>query len=168
MSVMKSSKTLQNKGADMKLTKLITIFVTILLFIICCAGAKKVHKEGTVTISDILKEAKCPLNEDQAKKLKEFKPAGGRGAFQGVYEIFDEKQTNALKEVFGSSPGRGGGPERPRFVFFAVIFENENCPLTEVQLKELKALPNSREAFQQMRDIFTDKQSEILQSLFNR
>ena len=152
----------------MKVIKFITIFFTLALFVSFCAGVKKVQKEGTVTISDILNEAKCALNEDQAKKLKEFKPAGDRGAFRAVYEIFDEKQTDALKEVFGSSPGRDGGPERPRFLFFAVIFENENCPFTEAQLKELKALPSGRGAFQQMRDILTEKQSEIIQSIFNR
>ena len=152
----------------MKLMKLMAIFVTIALFVNFCASVKKVQKESAVTISDILKEAKCPLTKDQEKKLKEFKPSGDRGAFRAVYEIFDEKQTDALKEVLGSSPGRGGGPERPRFVFFAVIFENENCPLTEAQLKELKALPGGRGAFQQMREIFTEKQSEIIQSMFNR
>ena len=152
----------------MKLIKIIAIFVTLALFVNFCAGVKKTQREKTVTISGILKEAKCPLTKDQEKKLKEFKPAGDRGAFRAVYEVFDEKQTEALKEVFGSSPGRDGGPERPRFVFFVVLFENEKCPLTEAQLEELKALPGGRGAFQQMRDIFTEKQNEILQSMFNR
>ena len=152
----------------MKLKKLITIFVTILLFVNCCAGAKNVQKEGTYTISNILKEANCPLTKEQEEKLKEFKPGGDRGAFRGVYEIFDEKQTKVLMEVFVSSPGRDGGPERPRFLFFAVIFENENCPFTRAQLDKLKALPGGRGAFQQMRDIFTEKQSGIVESMFNR
>ena len=152
----------------MKLIKLITILATLALFVSFCASVKKVQKEGPVTISGILKEAKCPLTDGQTKKLKELRPGGERGAFRAIYEIFDEKQTDALKEAFGSSPGRDGGPERPRYLFFAVIFENENCPFTEAQLKELKALPSGRGAFQQMRDIFTEKQSEILQSMFNR
>ena len=102
----------------MKLIKIYTIFVILALFINFCAGVKKVYKKGTVTISDILKEAKYPLNKDQEKMLKEFIPVEDRIAFRGLYEIFDEKQINALKEVFGSSPGRGEEPERLSFVFF--------------------------------------------------
>ena len=41
----------------MKVIKFITIFVTLALFVSFWAGAKKVHKEGIVTISDVLKEA---------------------------------------------------------------------------------------------------------------
>lgn len=122
----------------------------------------------TVTIADILKNAKCPLTGDQAKKLKEFKPGGDRGAFRAVYELFDENQIKALKETFGTSPGRDGGPERPRFVFFAVIFENEGCPLTDAQVKAIKALPGGQGMFQQLQDIFTAKQLEITQAMFNR
>ena len=44
------------------------IFVTIALFVNFCTSVKKVQKEGTVTISDILKEAKCPLTKDQETK----------------------------------------------------------------------------------------------------
>ena len=152
----------------MRPVRLITIFAIVALFVNFCAGAKKLQKEGTVSINDILKEAQCPLSKDQENKLKAFKPSGGRGSFVALYEIFDEKQTIALKEVLGSSPGRGGETERPRLLFFAVLFENENCPLTEAQLKALRALPNERGAFQQMRDILTEKQSGLLQSMFNR
>jgi len=152
----------------MKLLKLTTILVVLALFVNFCASMKKAQKEEANTISSILKEANCPLTGEQATKLKEIKPGGDRGAFRGVYEIFDEKQTDALKEVFGSSPGRDGGPERPRNLFFVVIFENEGCPFTEAQLKQIKALPSGRGAFQQMREIFTEQQNEIMQSMFNR
>lgn len=152
----------------MKFVQLIAIFVILALFVNFCAGAKKVQKEGTFSISTILKEAKCPLTKEQEKQLKEFKPGADRGAFRAVYELFDEKQTEALKEVLGSSPGRDGGPERPRFLFLVVLFENEKCPFTGEQLKELKALPSGRGAFEQMRDMLTEKQNGILENMFNR
>ena len=152
----------------MKRLKLIPIFLTLALFVSFCAGAKKVSKEEANTISGILKNAGCPLTGDQANQLKEFKPGGDRGAFRAVSELFDEKQTDALKEVFGSSPGRDGGPESPRFLFFVIIFENQGCPFTGEQLEKIKALPSDRGAFQQIQEIFTEKQNEIMQSMFNR
>ena len=152
----------------MKLLKLTTILVVLALFVNFCTSMKNAQKGETGTISGILKEANCPLTGEQEKRLKEFKPGGERRGFSEVYEIFDEKQTDALKEVFGSSPGRDGGPERPRNLFFAVIFENEGCPFTEAQLKQIKALPSGRGAFQQMQEIFTEQQNQIVQSMFNR
>ena len=152
----------------MKLVKLTTILVVLALLVSFCASIKKAEKGETGTISGILREANCPLNGEQEKRLKEFKPGGDRSGFREIYEIFDEKQTDALKEVFGSSPGRDGGPERPRNLFFAVIFENEGCPFTEAQLKQIKALPSERGAFQQMGEIFTEQQNEIMKSMFNR
>ena len=86
----------------------------------------------------------------------------------GAYEIFDEKQTGALKETFGASAGRGGGPERPRFLFLAIILENNGCPISEEQLVKWKAMPDGREGFQQLREVLTEKQSEVFQGLFNR
>ncbi len=152
----------------MKTFKLAAVLFAIAFFISFCSSAKKVKTDGSVLISGVLKDAKCPLSNEQATKLKEFKPGGGRGAFRAIYEVFDENQLNALKVDFGSSQGRGGRPERPRFLFFAVMFENENCPLTVEQLTALKALPNERGAFQQMGSILTEKQSALLQGMFNR
>ena len=152
----------------MKRLKLIPIFLTLALFVSFCAGAKKASKEEANTISGILKNAGCPLTNDQAKQLNEFKPGGDPGAFRTMFELFDEKKTEALKEVFGSSPGRDGGQERPRFLFFAIMFENQGCSFTGEQLEKIKALPNDRGAFEQMKEIFTEKQSEVMQSMFNR
>ena len=152
----------------MKCLKLIPIFLTLALFVSFCAGAKKVSKEEATTVSGILQNAGCPLTGEQAKQLKEFKPGGDPGAFRTMFELFDEKQTDALKKVFGSSPGREGGPERPRFLFFAIMFENQGCPFTVEQLDKIKALPSDRGAFEQMQEIFTEKQNEIMQSMFNR
>ena len=152
----------------MKLVKLTTILIVLTLFVSFCASMKKAGKGETGTISGILKEANCPINGEQEKRLKEFNPSGDRSAFQTVYEIFNEKQIAALKEAFGSSPGRDGGPEMPRYLFFAVIFENEGCPFTEAQLQKIKALPGGRGAFQQMQEIFTEQQNEIMKSMYNR
>ena len=119
----------------MKMLKLYSILTIIVLLTASCSMMKKApDDDGLVTISEILDNAKCPLSKDQQDKLEGFSPSGGREAFMGAYEIFDEKQTGALKETFGASAGRGGGPERPRFLFLAIILENNGCPMSEEQL----------------------------------
>ena len=152
----------------MKAIKLFTILTVVTLLAVSCSMMKKAPDDGLVTISEILEDAKCPLSEDQQEKLKGFSPAGGREAFMGVYELFDEKQTDALKEAFGASTGRGNGPERPRLLFLAVILENNGTPLSDEQLVKWKALPDGREGFQQMREILTEKQGAAFEGLFNR
>jgi len=152
----------------MKRLKFLVIIVSIALVCTACSKTGKLQGNGGGTIGSILRDANCPLTEDQVKQMKAFSPSGGREAFRAVNDIFNEKQMAVLKETFGTMQGRDGGPGMPRFLFFAVIFENENCPLTLEQIQALKALPNDRGAFRQMRDIFTEKQNELLESMFNR
>jgi len=133
-----------------------------------CAGKAKMKSGGGSSVSAILSSANVSLSADQEKQLKAINAQTGRESFRTIYEIFTEKQLDALNAAFGSSPGREGGPERPRFLLFAVIFENENCPLTAEQLAALKALPNDRGAFQKMGEVFTEQQSALMQKMFNR
>jgi len=152
----------------MKSVKVFSILTVIILLFVSCSMMKKSSDNGTVSIAKILNNAKCPLNKDQQEKLKGFTPSAGREAFRGIYEVFDEKQTDALKKVFGTSPGRDGGPERPRFLFLVVMLENSGKPLTQEQLAKWKTLPDGREGFQQMRDILTEDQNSVFQGMFNR
>ena len=152
----------------MKLLKLYSILIVIVLLTASCSMMKKSSGDGLVSISEILADAKSPLSNDQQEKLKAFSTSGGREAFMGIYNIFDEKQTDALKEAFGVSAGRDGGPERPRFLFFAVILENSGCPLSEEQIVKWKALPDGRGGFQQMREVLTEEQNGVFQGMFNR
>ena len=152
----------------MKLVKLTTILVVLALLVSFCASMKKAGKGETGTISGILREANCPLSEVQEKKLKEFKLGGGPETFRTINEVFDEKQTEALKEILGTFPGFQGGPESPRMLFFVIIFENEGCPFTGAQIKQIKELPEGREAFEKMREIYSEEQSELVQEMFNR
>ena len=153
----------------MRTLKLITVFIMLVcLGLMFTSIAFAQEKEKTITIADILKKAQCPLSEEQSKKLADFKPGGDFEAFRTLNEVFDEKQTAALKEAFGTFPGFDGGPEQVRFLFFAVIFENEKQPLTESQLKKIKVLPEGPEAFEEMQTIFTPEQGEIMESMFNR
>ena len=82
-----------------------------------------------------------------------------------MYQMFDEKQLEALKNTLGTRPGRNDRPDTPRFLFQAILFENAGCPLTEKQLEELKALPNERGSWQRMGDIYNEKQREEMQRL---
>ena len=152
----------------MKASRFAVMCVVTVSFVLFIAGAGLAQDSKTVTIAEILKNAKCPLTDDQAKTVKEFKLGGGFESFRVLGELFNEKQDAALKEVLGVQQGRDGGPERPRFLFFVVIFENEGCPFTEAQIKEIKALPEGREGFEKMRDIFTEEQGGIMQEMFNR
>ena len=152
----------------MKAARIIPLLIAVALTFSYCAGKKKAQDDGMVRVAGVLDAANCPLTKAQADKLKEFKPGMERGAFRTLYEVFDEKQTEALKKAFGSSPGRDGGPERPRYLFFAILFENAGCPLTGAQLDKIKAFPAGQGAFQQMQDILTEQQGELLQGMFNR
>ena len=129
-------------------------------------GEKKEAVDKTVTVGDILKQAKCPLTDEQVKKLKDLDLSQGREAFQALYAIFDEKQTEALKKILGARPGRDGGPETPRYVMQLVLFEKGGCPLTDKQLEALKALPQERGSWQKMQEIFTEKQNGEMQKVF--
>jgi len=152
----------------MRSARTLMVFLLLGLLIVSCA-AKNAGKGGDAnSIAGILATAGSPLSADQVKQLKDFKPGGDRGAFRAIYDVFNDKQLNALKASYGSSPGRDGGPERPRFLFFAVIFENAGCPLTGEQLQAMKALPNERGAFRQVRDLLNDKQGDVLEGMFNR
>lgn len=147
--------------------RVFTVLTACILIFILAASAYA-QDDKPALIKDLLKEAKCPLNEEQEKELKEFKLGGGPEIFQNLSELFDEKQTEALKEILGTFPGFEGRPESPRMLFFVVIFENEGCPFTRAQIKQIKELPEGREAFEKMREIYSEEQNELLQDMFNR
>lgn len=150
----------------MNIPKVFTVFAVCILIFILAASAYA-QDDKPALIKDLLKEAKCPLTEEQEKKLKEFKLGGDPETFRTLFEVFDEKQTEALKEILGTFPGFEGRPESPRMLFFVIIFENEGCPFTRAQIKQIKELPEGREMFERMREIYSEKQSELLQEMFN-
>jgi len=123
--------------------KLIIIFTTLVLFINFWTNVEK-DSERIVTVSGILKEAKCPLSEEQAKKLKGFKHVDYLRSPDTINEIFDEKQKDVIEKTFmGTEVKRR--PNGPTYAFsinpdYVVIFENEGCPLNETQLKQLKKI----------------------------
>ncbi|MFC1539178.1 hypothetical protein ACFL6H_07130 [Candidatus Latescibacterota bacterium] len=125
-------------------------------------------KSRDVTVAGVLNDAKVPLSAEKEKQLHEFKVGGNREAFITFFLIFDEKQNEALKEVYGSNPGFDGGHDQPRWVFFAVLLENENCPFSREQLTALNELPNGKEGFGRMNEVLTEEQSALLQNIFNR
>lgn len=153
----------------MRKTSVVWVVCSIMLMAFCAGTAfSQDAAEKAVTLADILKAASCPLTADQTKKLAALDLTKGREAFQGLNEMFDEKQTAALKAALGARPGRDGGPESPRYLMQMVVFEKAKCPLTAKQLAALKALPNERGAFQQMNEILTDPQKEAMQKVFPR
>ena len=155
----------------MKPSRIITALLMLVVLIIWAGTvlsqeAKKESAEKAVTIAGILDNAKCPLTETQIKTLKELDLSAGREAFGPVYEMFEEKQYEALKEALGTRPGRDDSPDRPRYLMQVILFEKENCPLTQKQLTELLALPNERGSFQQAREIYTEAQNEAFAKIF--
>ena len=117
-----------------------------------------------VTLSGILKDAKCPLTDDQMKILDAIKPGENmRETMRDMNGMFDEKQTKALIDKLGSMPSRGDRPERPRSLFQIVILEKEKCPLTEKQVEEMNKVTMDREAFRKIMEIYTDEQQEAMQ-----
>jgi hypothetical protein len=154
-------------GCYMKLSKLTVFGVILTVFFVFAAAAFSQNADSPVTIASILKNAGCPLTGEQAKQLKEIEPGQGFSMYRTVNEMFDEKQTNALKQALGTSPGRNNRPERPRNLFQVIMFENAGCPLTESQVKKLKELPmgQQRGGMQEMMDILTDEQQEVMEKI---
>lgn len=157
----------------MKTTKYIIDLSVGLFFVLWvgCVGAQTEKKEGadtTVTIATILKTANVPLSEEQAKQLKEFDPSQGREVFQKLFQIFNEKQTDALKKALGVMPARNDMPETPRSLFLVVILENLKCPLTQNQVDQFKDLPTDQGSWQKMNDILNDAQKEAMKKAFGR
>ena len=154
----------------MKSSRIITVFLALSVLLVwtdtgLSQQEKKESAEKPVIIADILKKAGCPLTETQVKTLKELDLSAGREAFRTLYEIFDEKQFEALKEALGTSPGRDDRPDRPRYLYQVILLEKAQCPLTAKQLEELKALPLERGSWQKMNEILTEKQQEEMQKL---
>ena len=129
--------------------------------------------DDPVTVTDILDKAGCPLTADQKKSIEDIDESEGFMAMMSVNQMFTDEQTDALIEVLGEMSfggmgggGMGGGMDMPRMVnnlFQVIIFEKEGVPMTKKQVEELKGLEMGPDAFQQMNEIFTDAQSEIMQ-----
>ena len=152
----------------MKTHRIFTVFVAALVILSSCSGIMNMKKSKDLTVAGVLKDAKLPLSAEKLKQLSEFKVGGDREMFSTFFQIFDEKQNEALKAVYGSAPGFGGGEERPRWVFFAVLFENENCPITVEQIAALNELPTGRDGFGRMNEVLNEEQGALLQQMFNR
>ena len=165
------TKKLSQKEDTMNSRRVITVIValTALLIVTGTVFPQSETKEiPVVTIDTLLKKAECPLTEKQAKQLKELKLSEGREVFRTIYEMFDEKQMDALKKALGTRPGRNDRPDRPRYLMQVVVFQKAECPLTEDQLKKLKELPNERGSWEKAQEIYTEKQNEELGKIFRR
>jgi len=148
------------------------IFLVTMAVVLCIrtgmvlAQDEKKDADKPVIVSEILKKAECPLTEEQTKTLEGLDFSEGPETFKTLFGLFDKKQDAALKEVLGIMPGWNDGPETPLFLFQVVVFEKVKCPLMEKQLKELKALPMERGAWEKMIEIFTDEQNAEMKKLF--
>jgi len=143
----------------------------VLIFLVGCALAQNEKKESAdtpVTIASILKAAEVPLSEDQAKQVKEFNPSQGPDTFMKLYQIFDDKQKDALKKTLGVLPARENFPETPRSFFLIVILDNLNCPLTQKQVDQLKDIPMDQNGWKKMDSILSDAQKEAMKKSFGR
>ncbi len=147
---------------------MVVSFMAVFALSAAFASAQQAAADKPVTLADILKKAECPLTADQAKKIADLDLTKGREAFQGINEMFDEKQTAALKKELGTRAGRNGGPETPRYVTQLIVLEKGKCPLTEKQLEALKKIEPGQGSYQAMNDLLTDKQKEEMQKVMPR
>lgn len=154
----------------MRPSRVVWVVCIVIVAAVLSAGAAFTQQtaDKPVTVGDILKKAGCPLTADQTKKIADLDLSQGFQAFRGIYEIFDEKQTAALKKELGTRPGRNGGPETPRNLMQLIVFEKEKCPLTEKQLEAMKKIEPGQGSYQQMTDLYTDKQKEAMQKIMPR
>ena len=138
-----------------------TILVLAVLFAVFSASTVFSADKDPVTVTSTLKAAKCPLTKEQQKKIADILSGEiTRENMNSIYDIFDEKQMNALKDKLGVMPSRGDRPERPRSLFQLIILEKEGVPLTEKQVNDIKNLTMDQGGFRQMNEILTEAQSE--------
>lgn len=123
---------------------------------------KKENPDKPVTVAEILNTANVPLSEEQAKQLKEFNPDQGPEAFLKLYQIFDDKQKDALKKALGILPAGRNFPETPRSLFLVIILENLHYPLTQEQIDQLKGLSADPTSAQKLNSILTDLQKKAM------
>ena len=117
---------------------------------------------GEITIADILKEAKFPLSDEQTKQMKEFSMENP-DSFMMLGELFTEDQNKALMDAFGTQEGFGDMPPSPRGLFFVIMFENGDKPLTKGQVSKMKALEGDMmTTMQDMMAIFTPEQMALM------
>ncbi|MFC1509986.1 hypothetical protein ACFL60_09945 [Candidatus Omnitrophota bacterium] len=151
--------------------KVITVIVALIALLIAAGTVfpqSETKEIPVVTIDTILNKAECPLTEKQAEQFKKLDLSEGREVIRTLYEMFDEKQMEALKKALGNRPGRNDRPDRPRYLMQVVVFQKAECPLTEDQLKKLKELPNDSSSREQAREIYTEKQNEEMGKIFRR
>ena len=151
----------------MKSSKL-AVFCSAVVMIVLVAGSV-VAQDDIVTVSSILNAADAPLTDEQAETLKELKLGGDMQIFMELGTMFTDEQTKALKDKLGVMEGFGGGGEQIAHLFNVVIFENEGCPLTESQVEKLKKVDFAAGpgAFEEMQEIFNDKQGAVMQEMFS-
>ena len=138
-----------------------TILVLAVIFAMFSASTVFSADNDPVTLTSILKAAKCPLTKEQQKTLAGIEPGEGmRELFQTINEMFTEEQTKALKEKLGVTQSRGERPERPRSLFQLIILEKEKVPLTEKQVNDIKNMSMEQGGFRQMNELLTEAQSE--------
>ena len=138
-----------------------TILVLAVLFAVFSASTVFSADNDPVTVTSILKAAKCPLTEEQQKKIADIKPGENmREVWQNIYGMFDEKQMKALKDKLGVMPSRDDRPERPRSLFQLIVLEKEGVPLTEKQVNDIKNMSMEQGGFRQMNEMLTEAQSE--------
>ena len=86
--------------------RVITVIVALTALFVMTGTAfpqNKTKEIPVVTVDTILNKAECPLTEKQAEQFKKLDLSGGREVFRTLYEMFDEKQMEALKKPVGYS-----------------------------------------------------------------
>lgn len=100
------------------------------------------QQDSTVTVASILKDAECPLSEQQVKTLKSIKIGlGFMEIYKTLYEMFNDEQKAALIETLGPWQRYGDWLETPRFIIFIIMCENYGYPFTKMQVQRVKELP---------------------------
>ena len=144
----------------MQFTKCIILVIAV-LFAAFSASTVFSADNDPVTVTIILKAAKCPLTEEQQKKIADIKPDENmREVWQNIYGMFDEKQMKALKDKLGVMPSRDDRPERPRSLIQLIVLEKEGVPLTEKQVNDIKNMSLEQGGFRKMNELLTEAQRE--------
>ena len=105
--VINLKKIIKRKAKEMKTSKLIAVFLT-LVFIIALTGTAFAQYDNLVErIVKILEDTDSPLSEEQLKEIKDLPQE--RGFYQKLTDILEDDQNQAVRRAFG----RMGAGARP-------------------------------------------------------
>ena len=139
-----------------------SVIFAMFIFLLVLKGAaltEETKRPGRVShlrkMHQVLKKAECPLTDAQIEQIKALEK--GPDFREKLHEILDEEQVKALQDAPKKRPGRVS----PLRMMHQTLKKAE-CPLSDAQIEQIKALEKGPDFREQMHEILNDEQNKAL------